>query len=198
MLLAGGAFLVGVVIVILAERLMRRTGRVGSLVQGRAGANGLNPDGRQRSAEETARMRRRVALLQAVQRGEIVRVIAIQQRQRGDRIDVELPRLEVREAGVSGSYHVLPGTPFSLVSDDLWNPRPAPLVEDEVGTTYAVAIGAQRAGVQEGRTGRVVDFVFAPVPPADARKLRLSIPALDPSSGRQEPGAAPWRIEITL
>lgn len=198
----GAAFVAGMIAIVLVERAFHRSGRQGIHFRHWDSSTAkLTRAATQPSPEETAAMLRQFERLESIRRSPRTRVIGVGATLEDDGITVEFLSVELRGAGGRATYRVHANAPYRGGADPetRWRLPPQPIVVDDLGTAYATGMSAWGGGGgSQDDSESVVDFAFAPAPPATARSLRVSVPYLDPAGGPPELKHAPWVFDVPL
>jgi hypothetical protein len=196
------AFVAGAIAVVLAERAFHGSGRSGIHFRSWSGSTSqLNRSRVQPTQEQVAEMLRQDELLQQVVGSPMTRVIGVGATRQEDGLNVEFPFVELREAGGRASYRVRANVRYQPMAapPDPWGAQPQPVVEDDLGTAYAVGLATWGGGGgDDTHSEAIVEFTFAPAPPITARTIRVTVPYVDPSRGRPAPTRPGWTFDVPL
>ena len=144
------------------------------------------------SPNERERMQLRQDPLLLIDRSPLDRVIGVGQAQTSDGVTVECVAIELRGAGGRGLLRTLTpqGHLFSLAAEGAKPTDPVPRLEDDLGTSYTVTMPQWTGG---DYTSEML-FRFAPVPPADARRLIIRAPRSYPYGPSRADATDQWWV----
>jgi hypothetical protein len=147
--------------------------------------------------EEREQINLRNDPLLLIDRSPLSRVVGVGQTQTRDGATVEYIAIELRHAGGRGLLRSMTpgGRQFGPESVGAHPINPVPRLEDDLGTAYAVTM-PQWTG--DERNSEML-FRFAPVPPAEARRLVIRAPRAwpyGPASGAST--EVWWSFEVDL
>lgn len=194
------ALLAGGILALLAERAFHASGRSGLHLRSLRSNSRLTRAPDQPSPEEFEAIRRAYTLLLSIERSALSRVVGVGATQTSDGITVEFISVELRESGGRGFLRVHSREGFRVQPNPLEQPSEPepPSVQDDLGTDYVVSWSARSGSGDGDYREATAEFLFAPIPPEGAGRLRVSIPRSDSFGDRRDPQKEPWVFDIAL
>jgi hypothetical protein len=193
------ALLAGGIVALLAERAFHASGRSGLHLRSLRSTSRLTRAPVQPSPEEFEAIRRAYTLFVSIERSALSRVIGVGASQIAHGLTVEFISVELRESGGRGFLRVHSREGFRVQPNPERHHEPEPpSVQDDVGMDYAVSWSARSGSGDDDYSEATAEFLFAPIPPEGARRLRVSIPRSDPFADRLDPQKEPWIFDVAL